>query len=378
MKIEVVSQQPAETRYFPDADDPAAHLSPSDVTHIIETFKSTLTSSYNWDYSIPDSRLRRLYQLGKELNWNVDTDLDWSERYPIDQFPMDEKYNPYVGFEPYDALPEDEKVRLAWHRQALFASGALHGEQGALMVAAQLACNAPSYEAKLYAASQTFDEARHMEFFNKYIQHQIGIMYPVGQGLKALLDTILTDDRWDIKFIGMQIVVEGLALAAFNTQKMQSNVPVHKQGLHFVIRDEARHVTFGVNFLEEYIKTLSASEIEERADFAYKAITAMSGGRGNGTQFYKRYGWNIEEVREHLLRAGSLTQGGEDFRRQLFGRVIPNLKRIGLLTDKTRPLYDKIGALQFEDLPSDAVVSWHDLEKPLTYEEVADSLVASG
>ncbi len=385
MKIEYVDQQPQETRFFEhvteDHHDPMAEeLSPADVKHIAETFKSTLSSAYNWDYSIPDSRIKRLYDLGKELNWNVEKDLDWSERYPITEFPVDEKYNPYVGFKPYDDLPHDEKVRFSWHRQALGASGALHGEQGALMVAAQLACNAPSYEAKLYAASQTFDEARHMEFFNKYIQHQIGIMYPVGAGLKKLIDTILQDERWDLKFIGMQIIIEGLALASFNTMKMQSNVPVHKTGLHYVIRDEARHVTFGVNFLEDYCKSLPKSDLEERAQFAVYALGMMTtgGGRSNGTKFYQRYNWDKDAVREHLSKNGTLAQSGEGFRGQLFGRVLPNLKRIGLLTDSVRPFYEKVGALSYEELPSDAATSWENLSKPLVYEDHADSVVATG
>ncbi len=384
MKIEFVDQQPQDTRFFePETqlhpDLLAEELTPADVQHIAETFKSTLTSSYNWDYSIPDTRIRRLYELGKALNWNVEKDLDWSQRYPITEFPVDEKYNPYVGFKPYDDLPHEEKVRFSWHRQALGASGALHGEQGALMVAAQLACNAPSYEAKLYAASQTFDEARHMEFFNKYIQHQIGIMYPVGAGLKSLIDSILQDERWDLKFIGMQIIIEGLALASFNTMKQQSNVPVHKVGLHYVIRDEARHVTFGVNFLEDYCKSLPKSDLEERAQFAVRALTLMTtGGRSNGAKFYQRYNWDRDAVRAHLASNGTLSESGQSFRAQLFGRVLPNLKRIGLLTDSVRPFYETVGALSFEELPSDAAASWENLAKPLSYEETADSVVAVG
>jgi hypothetical protein len=250
----------------------------------------------------------------------------------------------------------------------------LHGEQGALLVAAQLASCAPSYEAKLYAASQTFDEARHVEFFNKYIQKQIGIMYPVGMGLKSLLDKILTDERWDLKFIGMQVIVEGLALAAFNTAKMQSNVPVHKQGLHFVIRDEARHVTFGINYLEDYVKTLSKDEREERALFAFQAATGMGGSRGNQTRFYERYGWNKEEVKAHL-RQSQMDNQSQEFRTQLFGRIMPNLKRIGLLTDNVKPMWEALGVLDLQDLPSDARINWEEMSKPLEYEEVADSVV---
>ncbi len=373
MKYREVEQQPQEIRYF----DTESDIDPSAVEEIAEIFTTPLISSYNWDYSIPDTRIRKIYNLGKELNWNVETDLDWENgMISKDEFPIDEKFNPYVGFKPYDDLSREQKLEFAWHRTGLNASGMLHGEQGALLVAAQLASCSPSYEAKLYAASQTFDEARHVEFFNKFIQKQVGIMYPVGTGLKSLMDKILTDERWDLKFIGMQVIIEGLALAAFNTAKMQSNIPVHKMGLHFVIRDEARHVTFGINYLEDYIKRLSKSEQEDRAMFAYQAATGMGGSRGNQTRFYERYGWNKEEVKEHL-RASDLDRASQDFRTQLFGRIMPNLKRIGLLTDNVKPLWDQLGVLDLQDLPSDGRINWDELSKPLVYEEVADSVVTA-
>lgn len=366
-----VEKQPEEVRYFDVDSEVAADA----VEEISEVFRTPLVSSYNWDYSIPETRIKKIYNLGKKLNWNVEEDLDWeNDMLSKDQFPADEKYNPYVGFKPYDDMDEDKKLEFAWHRMGLAASGMLHGEQGALLVAAQLASCAPSYEAKLYAASQTFDEARHVEFFNKFIQKQVGIMYPCGAGLKSLLDKILTDERWDLKFIGMQVIIEGLALAAFNTAKMQSNIPVHKKGLHFVIRDEARHVTFGINYLEEYIKTLSKEDREERALFAFQAATGMGGSRGNRIRFYERYGWDREEVITHL-KSFQMDNQSQDFRVQLFGRIMPNLKRIGLLTDNVKPMWDAMGVLDLQDLPSDARINWDEMAKPLVYEELADSVV---
>ncbi len=366
-----VEEQPEEVRYFDIESEVAADA----VEEISEVFRTPLVSSYNWDYSIPETRIKKIYNLGKKLNWNVEEDLDWeNDTIPRDQFPSDEKYNPYVGFKPYDDMSEEKKLEFAWHRMGLSASGMLHGEQGALLVAAQLTSCAPSYEAKLYAASQTFDEARHVEFFNKFIQKQVGIMYPCGAGLKSLLDKILTDERWDLKFIGMQVIIEGLALAAFNTAKMQSNIPVHKKGLHFVIRDEARHVTFGINYLEEYIKTLSKEDREERALFAFQAATGMGGSRGNRIRFYERYGWNREEVIAHL-KSSQLDNQSQEFRVQLFGRIMPNLKRIGLLTDNVKPMWEAMGVLELQDLPGDARINWDEMAKPLVYEEIADSVI---
>ncbi|MFP6806448.1 MAG: ferritin-like domain-containing protein [Pseudomonadales bacterium] len=366
-----VEEQPEEVRYF-DTDDV---INEDAVEEISEVFRTPLVSTYNWDYSIPESRIKKIYNLGKKLNWNVDEDLDWENgMISKDQFPSDEKYNPYLGFKPYDEMSQENKLEFAWHRMALSASGMLHGEQGALLVAAQLASCAPSYEAKLYAASQTFDEARHVEFFNKFIQKQVGIMYPCGVGLKSLLDKILTDERWDLKFIGMQIIIEGLALAAFNTAKMQSNIPVHKTGLHFVIRDEARHVTFGINYLEEYLKTLSQEEREERALFAFQAATGMGGSRGNRIRFYERYNWDRDHVIEHL-KTSQMDNQSQEFSIQLFGRIMPNLKRIGLLTDNVIPMWDALGVLDLQDLPSDARINWDEMAKPLVYEEISDSVI---
>lgn len=362
-----VEQQPQEIRYF-DEDGEALPGAPEEISEI---FKTPLVCTYNWDYAIPDSRIKKLYDLGKQRNWDVEVDLDWDDgMISKDEFPTHEESNPYAGFAPYEAMSEEKKLEFAWHRLGLQASGMLHGEQGALLVASQLASCAPSYEAKLYASSQTFDEARHVEFFNKFLQKQVGVMYPCGPALKALLDKILTDERWDLKFIGMQIVIEGLALATFNTAKHNSRIPVFKNGLHFVIRDEARHVTFGINYLEDYVQRLSKPEREERAYFAFQAATSMGGSRGSTMPFYQRYGWDRDAVKAHLSTS-NLDAQSQDFRNQLFGRIMPNLKRIGLLTDSVAPLWEELGVLELQDLESDGNIDWDEMSKPLVYEEQA-------
>ena len=147
-----------------------------------------------------------------------------------------------------------------------------------MLVASQLCSCAPTFNAKLYAASQTFDEARHVEVFNKYLQQRLGMSYPINTHLKSILDKILTDERWDMKFIGMQIIIEGLALSAFNTARETTPDPVLKDVVYLVTRDEARHVTFGVNYLEEFVKTLSDEEREERAQFADQAVGFLARG----------------------------------------------------------------------------------------------------
>jgi len=234
------------------------------------------------------------------------------------------------------------------------------------LVASQLVSCAPTYNAKLYAASQTFDEARHVEVYNKYLQERIGWTYPIMPGLKLLLDKILTDPRWDLKFIGMQIIIEGLALAAFERQRASAMDPLLKDIFYLVIRDEARHVTFGVNYLEEFIKTLSEEEREERAEFAYEACVVMR-NRFGSTNVMKHYGWNAEEAAEVINQS----EGSALFSNLLFTKIMPNLKRIGLLTDKVSEKYEEMGILEFKDLEHSGDTSWEELSKPLDYGEIA-------
>jgi hypothetical protein len=358
-KIRFVEKAPREIRYNAGAGDP--QLRPGDAETIAEIFHTPLTGSYTWNYDESDSRIRKLYRLGKERNWNAETDIAWSTPISRTESPIHEAIeNPFIGWDSYDNLSEEEKIQFAWHQHSWTLSQFLHGEQGALLVASQLVSCAPTYDAKLYASSQTFDEARHVEVFQKYIMDRVGFMYPVNPNLKLLLDKILSDERWDLKFIGMQLVIESLALAAFNTQKLLSRDPVMAEVLELVTRDESRHVAFGVTYMEEFVKSLSEAEREERARFAYEACCVMR-ERIVGTDVFEHYGWDVEEGRRRALDGGIMQQ----FRNLLFSRIIPNLKKVGLITDAVRPLYEELGVLQYENLIDDGEIDWAKLEEAL-------------
>ena len=362
MKITEVKNCPPGLNYF-DKDDLESKLEPQDIEDIVEIFQTPLTGSYNWDYTDADNRLKKLYELGKKLNWNATLDLDWSnEHYSHSDWATTPEHQQLKGFKPYDDLSEEKKIEVSWHLLASSLSQIVHGEQGALLVASQLVSCAPTYNAKLYAASQTFDEARHVEVFNKYLQERIGFNYPVMPGLKLLLDKILSDPRWDLKFIGMQIIIEGLALAAFERQRAAAMDPLLKDLFYLVIRDEARHVTFGVNYLEEFVQTLSDEEKEERADFAYEACVVMR-NRFGSDNVMKQFGWNVEEAQEVLNQS----ENAKLFNNLLFAKIMPNLKRIGILTEKTLEKYEEMDILQFQDLEDHGNIDWDELSQPLDY-----------
>ena len=356
MKGKVVENPPVDPREF----DLPEGFKEEHLEDVVEIFNTPLVGHYNWDYTDADTRIKKLYELGKELNWNGSIDLDWSNSLKKGEPPI--KAELIARMEgPLAALPEEERLEYMRHDQAWTLSQFLHGEQGALLVASQLVSCAPTYQAKLYAASQTFDEARHVEVFARYIKEIHGIEYPINKSLKALIDKILSDERWDLKFIGMQIIIEGLALAAFQTTKETSNCPLLRQLVHYVIRDEARHVTFGVNYLQEFLETLSEEEVEDRAMFAYEACVVMRARIINTELPARWFGMSEEEILEMVVNDDTQDM----FNNMLFSRVMPNLKKIGLLTDKVLPLYEKLNLTSYIESESDFEIDWAELNKPL-------------
>ncbi len=360
LNVQVVKGPPTEIQNFDD-DDLAKRLTDHDVEVIREIFNTPLTGSYNWDYDTANTKIRRLYELGKRFNWNVEMDIDWAQPFPQNELPPAGEPEGFCDHPKWKTLSDAQKIDFMRRSNAQVLSQFLHGEQGALMVASQLVSCAPTHDAKLYAASQTFDEARHVEVFHRYLMERCRMIYPINPSLKFLLDKVLTDERWDLKFIGMQILIEGLALAAFQAIHATTRDPLLRDIVGLVMRDEGRHVAFGVNYLEDWIRALPEDQIEERAQFAYEACVVMR-NRLVSTTVAEEFGFTHDEAME--INAAS--QGGRAFRTFLFERMIPNLKRVGLLTDRIRPKFEELGVLQFENLKHDGAIDWTTLEAPLT------------
>ena len=360
MKITKVQTPPKDIAHFSGANYPVDDegINPEDV---VEIFNTPLTGSYNWDYTVQDNRIKKLYELGKEKNWNVETDINWDVDNPDEDETAFMFFNEqWKDHKDYQLLSIEQRKDFVQDLNNWTLAQLLHGEQGALLVASQLTSCAPTFNAKLYAASQTFDEARHVEAFNKYIQTRIGRMFPIGTQLKALLDKILTDERWDLKFIGMQIIIEGLALAIFNTIKQTTTDPVLRNLLTLIIRDEARHVTFGVNYLESFVHTLTPQEKEEREDFCLEACTVLR-NRFKQYDVWENWGFDVEYTDSYITENKLNTQ----FQELLFTRIMPNLKKVGLLPDRLLPKYDMLGISKFQVGESDYETSWEELSKPL-------------
>jgi hypothetical protein len=316
---------------------------------VTEFLEARCPVNYTWSYESSRDDLRALYEKAKGEQWDGRTYLKWDTEVDPGEETMPDSTIAIHGSHLWRKLSPENIRELRQHAQSFTFSNFLHGEQGALLATAQIVCTVPWIDAKFYASTQVMDEARHVEVYERYLREKIRLTYPINVHLRSLLDSILGDSRWDIKYLGMQILVEGLALAAFKFIHSFSREPLVKELVHMVMRDEARHVAFGVLSLRGFYTTeLSEKERREREEFTFEACRLMR-DRFIGTEIWQNLGFPVAECNELALHSETMRQ----FRKLLFMRIVPNIKRLGLLTPFLRDGFQELGILEFEDLPAD-------------------------
>ena len=312
------------------------------------TVRSGHKAYFNWEYGRDNAQLARLYEAAKRDQWNGN-DLPWD----IDVDPLnpevpllDDKSMPMQDIPQYRAMPQREKDIQRHAFTAWLLSQFLHGEQGALFAACEVTEAIQWMDGKLYGSTQVVDEGRHVEVFHRYVSTKLQKVYSINDNLFTIIDALISDRRWDMKFLGMQIMIEGLALGAFGVLRKQTSEPLLREMLKYVITDEARHVHYGVTALGEYYRTIPEKQRQEREDWAYEVAMLMR-DRFLAHEFYEEfYGHMMSRKQWDKLVLASPYMA--QFRDEMFRRLIPNLKRINLLTDRIRPYYQSMGLLRFE------------------------------
>ncbi|MCE2735159.1 MAG: ferritin-like domain-containing protein [Ilumatobacteraceae bacterium] len=347
----------------------------TDVDEVEHIVKNNADSIFTWDYTLARPALRKLYEKAKTGQWNGATDLEWDTDVDVEKSVFEDSQILGSGME--QALYADtslgkwgdkEWLEFGIEGRKWQLSQFLHGEQGALICTAKITETVPWYDAKLYASTQVVDEARHVEVFARYLEEKMGGGYQVNTHLRLLLDDIINDSRWDMTYLGMQIMVEGLALAAFGFLHATTNEPLLKKLLRYVMSDEARHVAFGVLSLQEVYKEMSDKEMKDRQEFAYEASVRMR-DRFLQQEVWDRMGVNTKEIAPAMLQDPSR----QLFQQMLFSKIVPNCKKLGLLdrNDKwLRHKFEEMGVIQFED--------WQDTGEEFTEFELGKEMPALG
>jgi hypothetical protein len=353
-----MSSEPRSTQAMIGRDgvndvDSILAIANTDVDEVVHAVQSNSEAIFTWDYERSRVPLSKLYEKAKTSQWNA-SDLPWET--PVDQVDVVQANRAqneaiFSGYDlrgtPVESWGEEEWLRHSIESQNWTLSQFLHGEQGALICTAQIVETVPWIDAKYYAATQVVDEARHVEVFARYLDEKLSGHYPINAHLKMLLDDIIADNRWDMTYLGMQIMVEGLALAAFGFMHQMTTEPLLKQLLRYVMSDEARHVAFGVISLQEFYSQLTAAEIRERQEFAFEAAVRMR-DRFLSQEVWERLGVDVREMVHVQLNAPDRPI----FQAMLFSKIVPNCKKLGLLDAADgwlRERFTELGVIQFED-----------------------------
>ncbi|MCA9594430.1 MAG: ferritin-like domain-containing protein [Myxococcales bacterium] len=328
-------------------DYPQKNPVPLPASGASQAIQATIDTVFDWQYALKEKKLLALYEKGKSLSWNA-TDLDWSTDVDVERLAREAQIDVFMNtlMDPPKKFTLDTAVQFRLHMNAFMLSQFLHGEQGALIATAKIVQTAPTEEAKFYAANQVADEARHVEVYHRYLTEKLGLSYEVHPSLAGLLKDIVEDSRWDVTYLGMQIMVEGLALAAFGMMRlvMQSE-PLIQDITGRIMQDESRHVAFGVLSLADlYTGQLSATELREREDFVIES-TALLRERLLMQPVFERLGWDSSIWVPWMTN----TPFQRGFRQMMFSKIVPNLRRLGLLTPRVRQAFDKLDILRFEN-----------------------------
>jgi hypothetical protein len=302
------------------------------------------TTVFDFDYDEGRDRLLALYEKGKARQWDAATRIDWSTQVDPDN-PMgvpDESIAIY-GSRVWESMGERDRALVRLHLASWQFSQFLHGEQGALICASKIVQTVPDMDAKFYAATQVMDEARHVEAYSRYLREKLGSAYPINPSLKALLNDVISDSRWDMTYLGMQVLIEGLALAAFSLIRDFAQEPLAQAVNAYVMQDEARHIAFGRLALRDYYPQLTQAERDEREEFCVEACYLMK-ERFVGEEVWRRLDIDADECIEFMR--GSAFFG--EFRSHLFTRIVPTLRDVGLFGDKVRRAFGEMGVIGFE------------------------------
>jgi hypothetical protein len=335
---------------------PAGGPEPEDHIRVVHDHADRL---FSWRYERERPQPVTLYNKAAASQWNSETDLDWAidvdpERVVRDEVPALRlaRLAATLPGSPMASFGETEFVLLGVELFKAQLSQFMHGEQGAMMTAAKLVETVPWIDAKYYAATQTMDEARHTEVFARYLHEKVGDAYPMSPYLQGQIFGLLEDSRWDIAYLGMQIIIESLALAAFGDLLRRTSEPLLRKLLRYVMADEARHVAFGIVSLSEYYRGLTSAELLERQEFLVEN-TLRNKLRSAMPEVWERLGLRMEQVLPNLNEAATQLRTGPfgSFQRAFFSKLVPNVRKLGLLEANAgylRHKWGEAGLLEFE------------------------------
>jgi ferritin-like protein len=304
---------------------------------------------FEFDYSVQAEDMRGLYEKAKRDQWNASRDIAWDVPAPADGRVLSDQLIDIYGSPIWERLSEPERVELNRRIAAWRLSVLVYGEQGALLACSQLVDIVTGTDQKFFQATQVVDEARHNEVLERFLEKRLdGLHYPMPENERLIFDSILTDRRWYIKTIALQLVAETFAVAMFKMMGEAAVDPVLSEICRRILQDESRHMGFGMLALPAIVREASAAERREMEDYTCMALEKVLTGFFP-MEAYRDAGFSraqIDEVRSYRREVAARNDYAmyrKYFRRDMHSSMVSNLARIGLLTERVRPRLAALG-----------------------------------
>ena len=333
----------------PEAKVPAANTSSVTVPGERRIIPGSHDTVFEFDYTVQAEDMRSLYEKAKRDQWNASRDIAWATPEPSEGRVLADELVDIHGSPLWERLSEKDRVELNRRITAWRLSVLVYGEQGAMLACSQLVDTVAGADAKFFQATQVMDEARHNEVLERYIQHRLGgLHYPMPENERFLFDAILTDSRWYIKTIALQLVAETFAVSMFRMMQECAVDPLLAEVCGRILQDESRHMGFGMLALPAIVKEASAREREEMEDFTCTAVEKVLTGFFP-IDVYRDMGFSAAQIAEvQTYRRGVAARNDyavfrKHFRREMHAAMVTNLARIGLLTERVRPRLTALG-----------------------------------
>jgi hypothetical protein len=322
-----------------------------------EKMHSPIDAIWDWSYLIEKTKLAELYAKAKRAQWNADVAIDWS--LPVDPGGkiLDADRMAFLRMQYFQRSSKSQLEVFNAHYSAWILSQLLHGEQGALMVAGELVAQVPDYEAKLYVASQAMDEARHVEVFSRYIR-KLDKIYPAQPTLKSILADIMQSPHWQAKTVGMQVILEGMALGTFINVRAATGCDLLRALLGYITTDEARHVAFGNVYLTDQVSSMHPDDRAAVEDFTFTVMSKVVAmrrsmeGMAGFDQVLIDSGYDPDEFVKALhaeVAAGFRLDATPGAVHTFKGIIMPGIVRAGLAGERVRPRYEQANIKLFND-----------------------------
>ncbi len=325
---------------------------PTEIPTAMETqhrVQSEFETLFQRDYSVQAPDMRRLYENAKRDQWNVSKDIDWSTSVDLDRGVFADGLIDGYGSPVWEKLDRKTQRELNVEFSCWRISQLLHGEEGAMLACSQLVDMVPTNDAKFFQSTQVVDEARHAEVLSRYLTEKCGgRIYPMNRNVKHLFDYLLGQGKWFIKTVGLQLVAETFAVGLFRMLAETSQDPLLQTISKKILADESRHMGFSVLGLPDTIASLSKSDLRELEDFTAEACRLVLRGQFPREAF-ERVGLSehdikeVERVRVENAKSNDYAYFRQTFRREMYTQVVSNMKKVGLMTERTAENLRKLG-----------------------------------